>query len=123
MWAIIKKEVKTYFLSPIGYVFIGIFLLAFSISFNLEIANSNGIIDFQNIFIYIFTYLPTILVFAFLIQMITMRSFAEERKNGTEQLLLTSPVSITKIVLAKFFSALIIVLIAIIFTIMYIAII
>lgn len=123
MWAIIKKEVKTYFLSPIGYVFIGIFLLAFSISFNLELASSNGIIDFQRIFIYIFTYLPTILVFAFLIPMLTMRSFAEERKNGTEQLLLTAPVSITKIVLAKFISALIIVLIALLFMVMYIAII
>lgn len=123
MWAIIKKEVKTYFLSPIGYVFIGIFLLAFSISFNLELASSNGVIDFQRIFIYIFTYLPTILVFAFLIPMLTMRSFAEERKNGTEQLLLTAPVSITKIVLAKFISALIIVLIALLFTVMYIAII
>lgn len=123
MWAIIKKEVKTYFLSPIGYVFIGIFLLAFSISFNLELGYSNGIIDFKNIFVYIFTYLPTILVFAFLIPMLTMRSFSEERKNGTEQLLLTSPVSITKIVLAKFISALIIVLIALLFTLMFIAII
>lgn len=123
MWAIIKKEVKTYFLSPIGYVFIGIFLLAFSISFNLELGYSNGIIDFQNIFVYIFTYLPTILVFAFLIPMLTMRSFAEERKNGTEQLLLTSPVSITKIVFAKFISASIIILIALLCTLMYIAII
>ena len=123
MWAIIKKEVKTYFLSPIGYVFIGIFLLAFSISFNLELGYSNGVIDFQNIFVYIFTYLPTILVFAFLIPMITMRSFSEERKNGTEQLLLTSPVSITKIVLAKFISAVTIILIALACTLMYIAII
>lgn len=123
MWAIIKKEVKTYFLSPIGYVFIGIFLLAFSISFNLELGYSNGIIDFQNIFVYIFTYLPTILVFAFLIPMLTMRSFSEERKNGTEQLLLTSPVSITKIVFAKFISALIIVLIALLFTSIFIGII
>ncbi len=123
MWAIIKKEVKTYFLSPIGYIFIGIFLIAFSISFNLELNYSYGVIDFKNIFIYIFTYLPTILVFAFLIPMLTMRSFAEERKNGTEQLLLTSPVSITKIVLAKFISALIIVLIALLFTLMFVAII
>lgn len=123
MWAIIKKEVKTYFLSPIGYVFIGVFLLAFSISFNLELNYANGVIDFQKIFVYIFTYLPTILVFAFLIPMLTMRSFSEERKNGTEQLLLTSPTSITKIVLAKFFSALIMVLIAVAFTVMYIAII
>ena len=116
MWAIIKKEVKTYFLSPIGYVFIGIFLIAFSISFNLELGYSYGVMDFKSIFIYIFTYLPTIIVFALAIPMLTMRSFSEERKNGTEQLLLTSPVSITKIVIAKFISALTIVLIALLFT-------
>lgn len=123
MWAIIKKEVKTYFLSPIGYVFIGIFLLAFSISFNLYLTSAGGIIDFQNVFIYLFTYLPTILVFMFLIPMLTMRTFAEERKNGTEQLLLTSPISITKIVLAKFISVMIMVLIALLFTLIYMAII
>lgn len=123
MWAIIKKELKTYFVSPIGYVFIGIFLLAFSISFNLELAYSSGIIDFKNIFVYIFQYLPTIIAFAFLIPMLTMRSFAEERKNGTEQLLLTSPVGITKIVFAKFISAVIIVLIAVLLlTIMFMSI-
>lgn len=123
MWAIIKKEVKSYFLSPIGYVFIGVFLLAFSISFNLELVYSYGNVDFQNIFAYIFTYLPTILVFSFLIPMLTMRSFSEERKNGTETLLLTSPVSTTKIVLAKFIAALAIELIALLFTMMFIIII
>ncbi len=122
MWAIMKKEIKTYFLSPIGYIFIGVFLLALSISFNLELQYSNGIINFQQIYIYIFTYLPTILIFAFLIPILTMRTFAEERKNGTEQLLLTSPVSITKIVFAKFLSALFVVIIAIAFTLMYMAI-
>lgn len=123
MWAIIKKEVKTYFLSPIGYVFIGIFLLAFSISFNLYLISSGGEIDFQNVFIYLFTFLPTILIFMFLIPMLTMRTFAEERKNGTEQLLLTSPISITKIVLAKFISVITIVLMALVLTTMYIVII
>ena len=123
MWAIIKKEVKSYFLSPIGYVFIGVFLLAFSISFNLELSYSSGNINFKNVFVYLFTYLPTILVFAFLIPMLTMRSFSEERKSGTEQILLTSPISITKIVLGKFFSALTIVVIALLFTGIFIGII
>lgn len=116
MWAIIKKEVKTYFLSPIGYVFLGIFLLAFSISFNLVLTYSGGSIDFQNVFAYIFTYLPTILVFAFLIPMLTMRTFSEERKSGTEQLLLTSPVSITRIVIAKFISVMAVIMIAVLLT-------
>ena len=116
MWAIIKKEVKTYFISPIGYVFIGVFLLAFSFSFNLELVMGGGMIDFKSIFINILQYLPTILIFAFIIPMLTMRTFSEERKNGTEQLLLTSPVSITKIVLAKFISVMTIILLAILFT-------
>lgn len=119
MWAIIKKEVKTYFLSPIGYVFIGIFLIAFSISFYLELMYTGGRVQFN----YIFTYLPTILSFAILVPLLTMRTFSEERKNGTEQLLLTSPISITKIVIAKFISALIITLIAIACTSMFLIII
>ena len=120
MWAIIKKEVKSYFLSPIGYIFIGVFLLAFSLSFNLEMNYSGGgVVNIKNIYLYIFTYLPTIIVFSFLIPMLTMRSFSEERKNGTEQLLLTSPVSITKIVMAKFISAMVVVLMAILLTLMY----
>ena len=123
MWAIIKKEIKTYFSSPIGYVFLGIFLLAFSISFNLVLVYSNGVIDFQKVFVNIFVYLPTILVFAFLIPMITMRSFSEERKTGTEQLLLTAPISITKIVLAKFISVVIMILIAVLLTSMFLIII
>lgn len=76
MWAIIKKEVKTYFLSPIGYVFIGIFLIAFSISFYLELMYTGGRVQFN----YIFTYLPTILSFAILVPLLTMRTFSEERK-------------------------------------------
>ena len=119
MWAIIKKEVKAYFLSPIGYIFVGVFLLTCSISFVLYL-QAYGSIDVNNMFSYIFTFLPTIIIFAFLIPMLTMRTFSEERKNGTEQLLLTSPVSITKIVLAKFISVVIVIGIALLLTAMFI---
>ena len=118
MWAVIKKELKSYFTTTIGYIFIGIFLLAFSISFYFTV------IRFGNVnFEYIFYTLPTILVLAFLIPLLTMRSFSEERKSGTEQLLLTSPISITKIVLGKFIAATTIVLITELCTFMYFAII
>ena len=100
MWAVIKKEFKSYFLTPIGYVFIGVFLIAFSISFFFSVLGY-GTVNFE----YIYYTLPTILVLAFIIPLLTMRSFSEERKSGTEQLLLTSPVSITKIVLGKFIAA------------------
>lgn len=114
MWAVIKKEFKSYFCTPIGYVFIGVFLIAFSISFYFSVIGY-GNVNFENIFYS----LPTILVLAFIIPLLTMRSFAEERKNGTEQLLLTSPISITKIVIGKFIAALAIVVITEFCTFMY----
>ena len=114
MWAVIKKEFKNYFYTPIGYVFIGVFLIAFSISFYFSILSS-GNVNFE----YMYYTLPTILVLAFIIPLLTMRSFAEERKTGTEQLLLTSPISITKVVVGKFIAALFVTLITELFTFMY----
>lgn len=117
MWAVIKKELKSYFCTPIGYIFIGVFLIAFSVSFYFSVL-LNGNVNFQ----YIFYSLPTILVLAFIIPLLTMRSFSEERKTGTEQLLLTSPLSITKIVIGKFLAATLIVLITELCTMLYFAI-
>lgn len=114
MWAVIKKEFKSYFYTPIGYIFIGVFLIAFSISFYFTVIGS-GNINFE----YIYYTLPTILVLAFIIPLLTMRSFSEERKAGTEQLLLTSPISVTKIVLGKFIAAFLIVLLTEVCTMMY----
>ena len=76
MWAVIKKEFKSYFYTPIGYIFIGIFLIAFSISFYFSVIGY-GNVNFE----YIYYTLPTILVLAFIIPLLTMRSFSEERKN------------------------------------------
>ena len=49
MWAVIKKEFKSYFCTPIGYVFIGVFLIAFSISFYFSVIGY-GNVNFENIF-------------------------------------------------------------------------
>lgn len=114
MWAVIKKEFKSYFYTPIGYIFIGVFLIAFSISFYFSVLGA-GSVKFE----YIYYTLPTILVLAFIIPLLTMRSFSEERKTGTEQLLITSPISLTKIVLGKFLAALFIVIITELSTFMY----
>ena len=112
MWAIIKKEFKSYFFSPVGYVFIGLFLIMFSIFFYTDV------FDYQSVnFEYIFYSGATILTF--ITPILTMRTLAEERKSGTEQLLLTSPISITKIVLGKFISATLIVVITELCTFMY----
>ncbi|MBR3325685.1 MAG: ABC transporter permease subunit [Clostridia bacterium] len=115
MGAIFKKELKAYFLSPIAYIYIGIFLLTCSLFFYLDIFNYQST-DFANMFGSAAT------ILTFIVPILTMRMFAEERKNGTEQLLLTSPRSITSIVLGKFFATACVVLISTILTLMYFAI-
>ena len=112
MWAVVKKEFKSYFYSPVGYVFIGLFLIMFSIFFYIDVFNY-GSTNFE----YIFYSGATILTF--IVPILTMRTMAEERKTGTEQLLLTSPLSITKIVLGKFIAATLIVIITLLCTFMY----
>lgn len=112
MWAVIKKEFKSYFLSPVGYVFIGLFLLMFSIFFYTEVI-ATGVTNFE----YIFYSGATVLTF--IVPILTMRLFAEERKTGTEQLLLTSPISLTSIVIAKFIAATLVIVMTEIATLMY----
>ncbi len=112
MFSVMKKELKTYFCSPVGYVFIGLFLIMFSIFFYVDVFQY-GSTNFE----YIFYSGATILTF--ITPILTMRTIAEERKNGTEQLLLTSPLSITKVVLGKFIAATIIVIITEICTFLY----
>ena len=112
MWAVIKKEFKSYFLSPVGYVFIGLFLLTFSIFFYTDVINY-GTTNFEYIF------LSGATVLTFIVPILTMRLFAEERKTGTEQLLLTSPLSITSAVLAKFIAAVLVIVITELCTFMY----
>ena len=112
MWAIIKKEFKSYFLSPIGYIYIGVFLLTCSIFFYLDV-----FAYLSTDFPYMFGSAATILTF--IVPLITMRMFSEERKNGTEQLLLTSPRSITQIVLGKFVAAALVVIVSVLLTLIY----
>lgn len=116
MNAILKKELKSYFLSPIGYVVIGIFLLCFSVFFYLTVF-AQGSVDLGALYYY--TALYGLIIIA---PILTMRMFAEERKVGTEQLLLTSPVSIFKIVMAKLFAALLVIVITLAISVMFIAI-
>lgn len=113
MGAVIKKELKNYFLSPIGYIVIGIFLLAFSSFFYLTTINQASV-DLTYLFWYTALY-----GLMFITPLLTMWTFSGERKSGTEQLLLTSPVSMLGVVLAKFFAALILIAIPVICTLMY----
>ena len=105
MWAVAKKEFKQYFLSPIGYIYIGVFLLMCSITF------------YSNIFLAQSTNFASVLTF--LVPVLTMRTFAEERKNSTEVLILTSPTSVKSMVLGKFLAAGMVVALSIACTFMY----
>ncbi len=116
MLAVLKKELKTYFLTPIGYVFIGLFLEVSSLVFYIYTYVS-GSLNFSYIFY------DSAIILTFIIAILTMNMFAGERKNGTDQLIMTSPKSITGIVLGKFLAAMIVVIITEIFTFMYLAII
>ena len=113
MWAVFKKELKSYFLSPIGYVVIGILLLVCSIFFYLTTVSS-GSIDLGALYFYVALYGLIITV-----PILTMRMFAEERKTGTEQLILTSQVGIPGVVFGKFLAAMAVIVIALLISFMY----
>ena len=113
MWAVFKKELKSYFLSPIGYVVVGILLLVASVFFYLTTVMYSSI-DLGGLYFYTALYGLLIAV-----PLLTMRMFSEERKTGTEQLVLTSPVSITGVVLGKFLAGMAVITIALIISFMY----
>ena len=98
MLAIYKKEMRSYFANPQGYVFAGIFMLfaALLCSYTTILVKSY---DTKTYFMLM------VLALVILIPVLTMRLFSEERKMRTEQLLLTAPVSLTGMVLGKFFAA------------------
>ena len=101
MFSLYKKEVQSYFCSPFAYVVSALFLLVFSLSFINSISNMDSSVlkfSFSNIFYNSFFY------FIFLIPLLTMRTFAEERKSKTETIWLSAPITIPQVVFAKFFA-------------------
>lgn len=98
MRAIIKRELYSYFCSPLAYVVISIYLF-FSGLFFTVICLSSGSSDLS----YVFSNMQLITVF--LTPIICMRLISEETRQKTDQALLTAPVSVTRIVLGKFFAA------------------
>lgn len=113
MWAIIKKEFKTMFYSPIGYIVVAMFLIIYSTIFYVT-AIANGSVDLSSTYYWTAVYgLP------FIIALLTMKSFAEERNKGTEQILLMSPRSTLSIVMGKFFSAVGVICVTLLLSFMY----
>lgn len=121
MKSIVLREIKSFFGSPIGYLVIAIFLIinglflwVFNGDYNIL---NTGFADLTPFF----TLSPWILIF--LIPAVTMRSFSDEKKQGTLELLLTKPLSIWQIVNGKFVGALLLIVMAIIPTFIYVAVI
>ncbi|MBO4402799.1 MAG: gliding motility-associated ABC transporter permease subunit GldF [Bacteroidales bacterium] len=117
MYSLFLKEIKGFLNSLTGYVVMAVFLVltalflwVFPMSDNIlqkGFADINGLFDIAPI------------VFLLLIPAITMRSFAEERKTGTIELLLTYPITDMKIILAKYFASIVLVVISLIPTLVY----
>lgn len=118
MKALLLREIKSFFGSVTGYlvmaVFLlltGLFLFVFEGDFNILNSGYNDLTPF-------FTLAPWILIF--LIPAVTMRSFSDERKQGTLELLLTKPLSLWQIVLGKFSGAWVLIVLTIVPTLIYI---
>ena len=112
MFAIFKREIKAYFLTPVGYLFMGLFLLltGFFYFFDNLISQRSQYSGFLG---------SVLLIFLFAIPLLTMRLFSEEKRQKTDQLLLTSPVSIAGIVCGKFLAALAIYCATLLITVAY----
>ncbi len=100
MVAILRRELKAYFASPIGYIFLAVFCL-FSGMFFFANCLSAQSADISAVFASMFT------VTLFLMPILTMRLLSEERKQKTDQALLTAPVNLFGLVMGKFLAALI----------------
>lgn len=99
MTAIYKREMRSYFTSPVGYIFVAVFTVLsayFFTDYTLQAGEDSSFASYFAILLYIFIAI---------IPLITMKLISEERKIRTEQLILTGPVSLFGIVFAKFLAA------------------
>jgi ABC-2 type transport system permease protein len=117
MYSLFIKEIRIFLNSIIGYFVIGVFLTltglflwVFPMYYNIL---DRGFADMNGLF----TLAPV--VFLLLVPAITMRSFAEEKRAGTIELLLTMPLSNTQIILAKYFASVILLIVSILPTLIY----
>jgi ABC-2 type transport system permease protein len=112
MFAVFKRELRAYFSSPIGYVVIGMFLFMSGIFFaagNLLGASPeyNGLLS------------TMAFIFLSLVPILTMRLLTEETRQHTDQMLITSPLSVTAIVVGKYLAAVAVFLITLLVTVLY----
>ena len=98
MFAIYKKELRSYFTGPIGYVYVALFLCISSLLFTCTCLYQ-GTCDVSSYYVFV------LYIFAILIPLLTMKMLSEEKKTKTEQILLTSPVSLFSVIVSKFLAA------------------
>jgi ABC-2 type transport system permease protein len=123
IWAVCKKEIKTYFTSPIAYVAITVFLVLVGFFYysliwwfntqSLQMARNPYYLQQLNINQMVFSPLfhNISIILLLMIPLITMRLFSEEKKIKTDELLYTSPLSINQIILGKYFASLFVLLV------------
>jgi len=112
---VFKKEVGAYFSTPFGFVYMGIFLLLSGLSFTIY-----NLVGLSGDMAGMFSLLSNLSFMIF--PVLTMRLFAEERRAGTEQLMINSQLSLTDIVLGKYFAALFVMLCSMLVTLVYVGI-
>jgi len=112
MWAVFRREFVYYFRTLTGFIFMSFFLLLSGIFFTLIVLVPQN--PTYNDLLGSITF-----IFMIVVPILTMRLFAEETRQKTDQLLLTSPLSVTAIVLGKYFAALAVFLLTLIVTLVY----
>ena len=117
MYAIFRKEIQSFLDSPIAYIAVGVFLVGmglFTWLFPESSVLDSGLAEMSP------TFVMAPYVYLVLVPAITMRSFAEERRQGTLELLLTRPLSEWSIVLGKFLAAWALVALSLVPTLLYV---
>jgi ABC-2 type transport system permease protein len=117
MWALFKKELRSFLSSVIGYVVIAVFLLLTGL-FMWGFPGELNILDQGYATLDTLFYVAP-WVFMFLVPAVTMRSFSEEKRTGTIELLFTRPLTDSSIILAKFFAGVALVILALLPTLIY----
>ena len=115
IWAMVRKEWNGYFASPIGYVVLGMYAIVFGYFYTVGLSwfvrqsmqapqMGGGSLNInQQMIRYVF--LNSTVIFLFVVPLITMRTYAEEKRSGTIELLMTSPITDVQIVTGKFLGA------------------
>ncbi len=99
MLAIYKREMRSYFVSPIGYIYLAIFLAVSGVTFSVTTLKAGNASDITQYFSYL------LISFFVVLPLLTMKLFSDEKRLRTETLLISSPVSLSGMVAAKFLAA------------------